>query len=83
MVAQRDKKAVKRVREARKYRMLTTKEVASRYGLNILQVQRAIHLGKLKAQKWGFQWAISERDLPRRWKDLGINAAKLGKKSKP
>lgn len=49
-------------------RLLTTKQVAERYGINIKDVQYQIKRGRIKAYKvGGYYYLIHEDDLPEKW----------------
>ena len=56
---------------------LSTKEIASAIGCNILTVRRNIHAGKLRAIKAGREYRVAEKDL-KEWLD---NRYRLRKKS--
>ena len=47
--------------------MLSVPEVAKRLGVSVGRVRHLIHAGRIRAQKIGPVWVISEDDLGKFW----------------
>lgn len=51
---------------------LSTREVARRFSVDRNDVVYAIRTNRLRGTKLGWCWFVNEKDLPKKWEDLGI-----------
>lgn len=53
--------------------LISTNEVANRYGVTNRQVLYAIRMKKIKGKKVGWSWVCDTRYLPEKWPVRGYN----------